>query len=369
MDYPAPLIQLSAEGALDVTDGYRAGAGAYDTLAIRYAYEPAPAGMSEEEFLSGLLAEAQRDGWRFITNPDAGTDNSYPDATWWTNGADPLTELERTMAVRDVMIEQFDERAIEPGEPMHKLWRRFAPVYFHHRATYEAAIKTIGGMEYRYGVRGDQTPVTRMLPAAEVRRAMDVLSEVLTPAAMAIPEDVLALMAPRSFGWIDGGTRWGSAATPAFDQIGAARTLASEVVGGVLHPRRAARVVAFNARNSALPTFEEVVTWLVDSAWDRPGAGTLDRVVQRVVTDELLGLAASSSATVEARAAAEWGLLRILEKPRGASVTATAHRDHVDRDIMRFLERSWTAEQQSDPLPGPGWARGTPPERGGGGGS
>ncbi len=111
------------------------------------------------------------------------------------------------------------------------------------------------------------------------------------------------------------------------------------------------------------------MTWLVDSAWDRPGAGALDRVVQRVVTDELLGLAASSSGTVEARAAAEWGLRRILEKPRGASVTASAHRDHVDRDITRFLERNWTAEQQSDPLPGPGWSRGTPPERGGGGGS
>ena len=26
---------------------------------------------------------------------------------------------------------------------MHKLRERFAPVYFHHRATYEAAIKTI----------------------------------------------------------------------------------------------------------------------------------------------------------------------------------------------------------------------------------
>jgi hypothetical protein len=267
------------------------------------------------------------------------------------------------------MIEQFDERAIEPGEPMHKLWRRFAPVYFHHRATYEAAIKTIGGMEYRYGVRGDLTPVTRLLPAADVRRAMEVLSEVLAPTALAIPEDVLAILAPRSFGWIAGGTQWETAASPAFDQIGAARTLASEVVGGVLHPRRAARVVAFNARDASLPGLEDVVAWLVDSTWDRSGAGgaeTLERVVQRVVADELLSLAANPSATVEARAAAEWGLRRILEKPRGSSVAAIAHRSHVDGDITRFLERSWTADDRSDPLPGPGWSRGTPPEQVGG---
>jgi len=369
MDYPAPLIELTPDGVLDVTAGYRAGAGAYDTLAIRYAYEPTPDGMTEEQFLGGLLAEAQQDGWRFITNPDAGNDNSYPDATWWTNGADPLDELERVMAVRDVMIAQFDERAIEVGEPMHKLWRRFAPVYFHHRATYEAAIKTIGGMEYRYGVRGDVTPVTRLLPAPEVERAMEVLAEVLDPTALTIPEDVLAMMAPRSFGWIDGGTQWETAASPAFDQIGAARTLASEVVGGVLHPRRAARVVAFNARDSSLPALEVVVAWLVDSAWDRSdadGAEALGRVVQRVVVDELLDLGSNSTATVEARAAAEWGLRRILEKPRGASVADVAHRAHVDGDITRFLDRSWTADDASDALQGPGWSRGMAPERVGG---
>ena len=366
MDYPAALIELNGGGTLDVTSGYRPGPGAYDTLAIRYAYEPTPAGMTEEDFLSGLLAEAQADGWRFITNPDADIGNAYPDATWWTNGADPLDELERVMAVREVMIDQFDQRAIEPGEPMHKLWRRFAPVYFHHRATYEAALKTIGGMEYRYGVRGDPTPVTRLLPAADVRRAMDVLSNVLAPDALAIPEAVLAIMAPRSFGWIEGRTEWQTAASPAFDQIGAARTLASEVVGGILNPRRAARVVAFSARDPSLPTLEDVVTWLVDSTWDRSepaGAEALERVVQRVVVDELLDLASNSAASVEARAAAEWGLRRIVEKPRATSVVAIAHRTHVDGDITRFLERSWDADDRTDPLPGPGYSQGTPPER------
>ena len=73
-------------------------------------------------------------------------------------------------------------------------------------------------------------------------------------------------------------------------------------------------------------------------------------------------LAANPDATVEARAAAEWGLRRVLEEPRGSSVVAIAHQMHVEGDITRFLERPWSADGQSDPLSGPGWSRGTPPE-------
>ena len=43
MDYPAPLLRV-AGGHLDLADAYRNGPGAYDTLAIRYAYTEFPAG-------------------------------------------------------------------------------------------------------------------------------------------------------------------------------------------------------------------------------------------------------------------------------------------------------------------------------------
>lgn len=369
MDYPAPVIELR-DGRIDLSGAYRAGPGAYDTLAIRYAYAPAPAGQSENEFLNQLMIEAQESGLRFITNPDANPDNSYPDATWWINGSDVLDELERVLEVRAFMIDQFDERAIEVGEPMHKLQQRFAPVYFHHRATYEAAIKTIGGMEYRYGVRGDPIPVTELVSSDRVRRAMDLLSGALSPEALAIPEDVLQILAPSSFGWVGGLTRWQSAADPAFDQIGAARTVASEIVGGILTPSRAARVVAFHARDASLPSLEEVVARLVDDAWDRPETpsnGALVRTVQTVVVDELLALAADEDASVEAWAAAEWGLARSRLHAASQMSEATsdglsgaprqAHAGRVVATIDRFLERNWTTEEQTQPARGPGWSR------------
>lgn len=371
MDYPAPALEVN-DGRLDLSGAYRAGAGAYDTLAIRYAYAPPGEGQSEQEFLNQLLAEAQQQGWRFITNPDAANDNSHPDATWWINGVDVLDELERVSEVRRFMMATFDERAIETGEPMHKLQQRFAPVYFHHRATYEAAIKTIGGMEYRYGVRGDSIPVTELVPAERVRRALALLSEALEPSALAIPEDVLAVLAPRSFGWIAGGTNWETPAAPAFDQLAAARSLASEIVGGILAPRRAARVVAFHARNPSLPALEEVMAGLVDDAWDRAlngPDGALARVVQRVVIEELMALAANQDATPEARAASEWGLARARALAENALTAASqdlgsaplaAHAGQAITTIDRFMDRAWTVDQRSEPVQAPGWARSGP---------
>lgn len=375
MDYPAPVIELR-DGRLDLSGAYRAGPGAYDTLAIRYAYAAPPAGQSEEAFMNGLLLEAQERGWRFITNPDAGAENSYPDATWWINGSDVLDEFERVSEVRRFMIDSFDERAIEPGEPMHKLRERFAPVYFSHRATYEAAIKTIGGMEYRYGVRGDILPVTELVSAERVRRAIGLLSDALAPEQLAIPEAVLAILAPRSFGWVTGGPAWSNRAGPAFDQIGAATTVASEIVGGALAPARTARVVAFHARDPSLPSLEEVVGRLVDDAWDR-SAGTSDgalvRVVQNVVVDELLALAADGDATTEARAAAEWGLRRAQARAASASdtgdsadptaATVVAHAERVVSTIDRYFERPWAAGERTEAPQGPGWARDHPVSR------
>lgn len=373
MDYPAPVIELR-EGRLDLSGAYRAGPGAYDTLAIRYAYASPAAGESEEAFLNELLVEAQERGWRFITNPDAGADNSYPDATWWINGSDVLDEFERVSEVRRFMIDSFDERAIEPGEPMHKLRERFAPVYFSHRATYEAAIKTIGGMEYTYGVRGDILPVTELVSEDRVRRAMGLLSDALAPEELAIPESVLAILAPRSFGWVGGGPAWSNRAGPAFDQIGAATTVASEIVGGVLAPARTARVVAFHARDPSLPGLEEVVARLVDDAWGRSASsteGALVRAVQNVVIDGLLALAANEGATTEARAAAEWGLRRararaaaFVSSPGAAgdpnAATPIAHAERVVGTIDRFLGRPWGPDQRTEAPEGPGWARDRP---------
>jgi len=364
MDYPAPLIKL-ANGKLDLSDAYRNGAGSWDTLAIRWDYtEFAPA--EEARGLEAIAQEGIARGLRFITNPDEGSSNSYPEATTWVNGSDMTAELQRVMAVRRFLIDRFDERAIAAGDPMALLNRRFATVYLHHRFTLGAAIKAVGGMEYRYAVRGDSGAPTRVIPPAAQRRALEAVLDALSPREMAVPERVLRILAPRPFGYGDDSRGFGSAAAPAFDQLGIARTLAANVVGGLLEPQRAARLVAFSDRDPHEPSLTEVIGRIVDRTWGTAVPAqhaALQRVVQRVVVDELIELARSSAAP-EVRGAAEWGLRRIARQvaaPSRVAGDALAHRQLVGADIDRFLSRRDTPTARPQPLTAPpGAPIGTP---------
>jgi uncharacterized protein DUF4953/uncharacterized protein DUF5117 len=357
MDYPAPLILLK-NGALDLSAAYREGPGAWDTLALRWAYTE----FTPETEAAGLEAIAQEGiarGLKFITNPDEASSNSYPQATTWVNGGDMTAELERVMAVRRFLLAKFDERAIAPGDPMALLNRRFVTVYLHHRFTLGAAIKAVGGMEYRYALRGDSGAPTRLIPPAAQRRALEVVLDAVEPSELAVPERVLRILAPRPFEYDSDPRAFASAAAPAFDQVGIARTLAATVIGGLLDPQRAARLVAFADRDPQQPSLTEVVGRIVDRTWGRPAPAqhaALKRVVERVVVDELIELARRPEATPEVRAAAEWGLRRIgrqLAAPSRAVGDLAAHRQLAAADIERFLSRRDAATAPPQPLAAP----------------
>jgi hypothetical protein len=348
MDYPAPLVRLDG-GRLDLSQAYREGPGAWDSLAIRYGYTEFPDSAAEVAGLAAILREAERRGLRFITNPDESPASSFPEATTWVNGADLVNELEQVMGVRRHLLSRFDERAVRMGEPLALLGRRFAMVYLHHRFTLAGAIKAVGGMEFRYAVRGDSAPPMRMVEPERQRRALGLLLEALEPDELRIPERATAVLAPRAFGYAAERRAIGSDAAPAFDQLGAARTLAREIVAGLLDPQRMARAAAFRARDASSPGPDEVIATLVSRTWlaarargELTEVAALRRVVQRVVVDELIALASSERATPEARAAAEMalrGLERRLAAPAAARAEETSHRQLALSDIRRFLER------------------------------
>ncbi len=351
MDYPAPLIRL-ADGSIDLSDAYRNGPGAYDSLAIRYMYTEFPPDR-EEAGLAAIASEAITNDIKFNADGDNASWSSYPEVTTWINGAEPVAELARVMEVRRFLIDNFDDSAIREGEPMVWLNERFVPVYFHHRYTLEAAIKAIGGMEFRYAVRGDGVPPTRIIEPERQRRALELVLDALEPEELDIPEHVINLMAPRAYGYSPDERFFGSKAAPAFDQVGAARTLATMAISNILAPQRVARLVAFNARDNESPTPEEVIGRIIERTWPAPQIGrgaTLQRVVQRVVVDQLIDLASNSNATVEARAAAEWGLRSISEVIETRVVRLPeeeAHHTLIAADIQRFLDRRMAASDRS----------------------
>ncbi|MBI3081369.1 MAG: zinc-dependent metalloprotease, partial [Gemmatimonadetes bacterium] len=340
------------------SQAYSTGTGLWDTLAIRYAYTQFPEGQ-EDAGLLGVVSEMFAKEAEFITNPDNGAAGSYPEASHWDNGSDAVADLARVMDVRRYLLDHFDQRAIKPGAPLYLLNRRFGFVYLYHRWALEAATKAVGGMEFHYASRGDPKPPTTIVGGARQRRALDLLLRALSPEELAIPERLLRAIAPRPFGYPADRWAFGSEAGPAFDQVGAARSFAAHAVRDLLHPERAARMVAFAARDPSLPTLEETIDALVDRTWAPvpDGAqGALGRAVQRVVVDELIRLAANQEASPEARAGAEWGLRRIAVRVGTRQATASpgeAHRTLAAADIERFLERRALPTSLYAPLPVP----------------
>jgi hypothetical protein len=354
MAYPGPLVRMT-NGKLDLLDAYRAGPGAWDTLIVRYAY-----GDGDQASRDRLLREAQERGLHFGTNPDEGMEGSYPAISVWVNGADPVEELARMMAIRRFLLDRFDERAIRPGEPMATLGRRFTEAYLFHGHTLDAAIKAIGGMEYDYAVRGDPAPPTRLVRGVRQRRALELALAGLEPAELAVPERTLVMLAPRPFGYPADPQGFPSRTGTAFDPLAPARALAAQTLGDILAQQRCARLVAFATRDSTLPTLEEVIGRIVQRSFT-PASGVraaaLKRVVQREVVDALVRLDVSPEATPEARAGAEWGLSRIRERvaTRGARSTPqeAAHRAALERDIDRVLERRQSPAPPPAPPPQP----------------
>jgi hypothetical protein len=348
MDYPFPLITVDARGSLDLSKAYAPFAGAWDSLAIQYGYRWYPDAASERAGLARTIKQMLDRDVRFVADQDAGAEGSIPEVTRWVEGKTMFDAVERTSAVRRIAIEKFDERAIRPGEPMFLLNMRFAHVYLHHRYSLEGLVKYIGGMDFRYAMRGDGQKPTTIMPAAQQRQALSMALDALAPAALAVPERVMAMIPPVPYGG-DESIAWiGSAGGTSFDQISLAGGLATEVIEGIMHRERLARVVQFHARDASLPALDDVLGTVVARAFATATAAEQDgnsaalrRVVQRVVVNTLLDRAGDKQALAEVRAGAELQLQRLdarLAAASGGTAADEALRASVRREIARYFD-------------------------------
>lgn len=365
MDYPAPLVDLDAQGNLDLSEAYRDAGGAWDSLAVRYGYTWYPDEEAEAEGLEEIIADALDDGLRFITGGHAAQSGSIPGATQWIEGSTMMAALERTTRVRRLLVESFNEDAIELGEPMSLLNQRFAHVYLHHRYALEGAIKYVGGMDFSYALRGDGQAPARILPAEEQFRALEMVLDALEPAELAIPNRVPDLIPPSGAG-TDGSESWiPTMAGTAFDPLTLAGGLATEVIENLLHRERLARVASFHARDGGNPSLDEVIARVVERSWGAGEAGSeghdaMRRIVQRVVLNTLLDRAGDTAATPEVRAAAAYRLEALREElaeTNGATPEARAHLQSARLDLARYFVGEDDPESRSRwpvvPLPWP----------------
>ena len=107
MDYPAPLVKIRDGKTLDLSDAYAKGLGAYDLLAIRYAYAQFPDGADTAKRLREIVHQGVADGLLFLSDADSRPAGAaHPLANLWDNGDDPVASLRHEMQVRAIGLER-----------------------------------------------------------------------------------------------------------------------------------------------------------------------------------------------------------------------------------------------------------------------
>jgi hypothetical protein len=322
MDYPHPWITLDRNGVPDLSQAYAVGIGQWDKVAIDYGYREFPANTDTAVALTQILADSARTGLQFITDADARPlGGAHPQAHLWDNGSDPAAELERIITIRAAALRRFGQNAVRTGQPVAQLEDTLVPLYLLHRYQTEAAIKEVGGLDYRYEVRGDGAITPTIVASGEQRKALRAVLQTLTPEFLTLPESLLAQLPPRPPELERTPESFPAHTGLTFDPVAAAECAADSTLAGLFHPQRAARLLEYRARDAHNPALlgEVIDAALASSAPARaaiatPGARsgvanapaalvTLVGDAVRIRTVEaLLSLAANPAASAPVRA-------------------------------------------------------------------
>jgi Met-zincin/Domain of unknown function (DUF5117) len=360
MEYPSPRIKL-VNGRIDLSDAYQKEIGAYDTIMVRYAYSVFPPG-KEKAGLEGVIADMRKAGLTFTPGTDPRW-NRYDDLS------DPAEYLRQTYAQRKVLLAGYGPNVLRNGEPYGNLrGMRLWMVYLHHRWAIDSGVKYVGGMFHNYAVKGDSIPPTEIVTAARQREILNLLCDALDPASLAIPEKILASLTVAvepDPGAAGGGRRtspdlenFEMPTGYAFDQLTAARTLAGLIIGQLLEPDKAARLISFADRQQGALTLPEVLQTIENKVWDPSVQGgmnkSLQRQSQRVFVDALMMLGANNNSTPDVKAVVMAEVNSLHGKVAGmkdSDPVNEAHLRAVERDLNRFIQNPATAPRQAAPPP------------------
>ena len=309
MDYPHPWITLDASGKPTLDKAYTTGIGTWDTAAIRYGYSQFAAGADETAELNNLLKQNESAGLRFITDEDSrplGSANPY--GHLWDNGPDAAAELERILEVRKAALDRFGADVIKPGTPMSQIEDTLVPLYLLHRYQTEAASKLIGGLDYRYAVRGDNAMVTQMIEPVRQRKALAAVLQTLGPETLTLSPEFLSILPPNPPGYPRTVESFKGYTGLTFDPNGAVEAAANLTASLLFEPTRASRLVEYHAIDDKEPSLNEVIDQILQTTWEAPRQTGLAQqtqfTVDTVVLTHLMQLAVSKQASPQARAVA-----------------------------------------------------------------
>ena len=242
MEYPHPWITLGKDGVPDLSHAYPVNIGVWDKVTIDYGYRQFAPKTDEKAALNKILSDSEKTGMIYITDEDSRPlGGAHPHAHLWDNGADPADELIRIEGVRAAALARFGENAIKPGMPMAQLEDTLVPLYLLQRYQVEAASKEIGGLDYRYSLRGDGQMLPQIVSAADQKKALAAVLTTLEPGFLTLPESLLKILPPRPPGLRPTQESFPSETGLTFDPIATAESAADLTLTLLTNPERASR--------------------------------------------------------------------------------------------------------------------------------
>jgi hypothetical protein len=359
MDYPHPQEELKPDGTIDISHAYPARIGEWDKVAINYGYRQLPVG-DEHAALTHILDEAWSKDLIYLTNQDLA---AHPKVDQWSNGINQADELNRLMKIRRAALNKLGEHSIRNGAPMATIEEPLVPIFMYHRYTVESAASMIGGIDYIYGIRGDNRVPTKWETAVNQRKALDALAATLKPSELTVPKQVLDAIPPRPPGYGRHRELFPRTTGDGFDPLSPATVASDVTIGFVLEHDRAARVVAQHAVDPTLPGLEEVIDKLTRATFDvavaNPYETEVRRAEERVLVDRVMWLA-QASPNGQVRAIATLKLSKLatrLKSETSANEGEQAQHQLLAADIKRFLDRPG---ETGRPIPAPDSPPGAP---------
>lgn len=328
MDYPHPVATL-VNGKIDLSQAYDNKIGDWDKVAIAYGYQDFADGTNEAAALEKIIQDGLRAGLTLLSDQDARpTGSAHPYAHLWDNGKDAADELNRVMQIRAVAIKNFGEKNIRTNRPMALLEDILVPMYFFYRYQSDAAVKLIGGQNYRYALRGDGQFSTEPVTAAQQYKALDALLAVTDPQSLKLPEPLIKMIPPHPLGFSRSREVIKTRTNLAFDPMALAESASDMIFSSILNAARTTRLVQQHAIDPKQPSLEIIIDKMVAAKIKTtllPGyEGQLQMIANHSLINNLIKAVLDKDASAQARAVA---LLKV---------------DQI---------RSWLTEKQKTALP------------------
>ena len=288
MDYPHPYLTLEND-KINYSNAYEKGIGSWDKVSVGYAYSDFPGDIDESKELNLLLENSLKEGHLFISDSDARPiGGAHPKAHLWDNGSSATDELNVLMQIRSKALNQLSLNHIKEGAPYSDLEDLFVPMYLLHRYQVEAVVKMIGGVDYNYAVKGPILSSVIVVNPTQQRNALLEYLNTLNPKALKIPSHFNKLIHPRSFSNPRTRENFLSQTGVTFDYLGIATSLSDALIGMLLHPERANRLVMQFGFDKNQLSLQETLNILVNNHFKKTPRDTHENQLNEIVKGSIL---------------------------------------------------------------------------------